>query len=86
VPPFVELFQTAITRQIRFDAMLSDEGGRFYHSQQRHIVIELEKDLDVKLPPNYIWLTLRQIQKFAQFSSQVNIELRSIISCLAMVD
>ncbi len=86
LPAFVDLFQSASQEQIHFDSMLSDEGGRFYHSQQRHLVIELEADWNVALPPDYCWMTLRQIQSFAQFSNYVNIELRSILSCLALAE
>lgn len=86
LPAFVELFQSQSHEQIRFDSMLSDEGGRFYHSQQRHLVIELDKSLNVELPPNYCWMTLRQIQECARFSNLINIELRSILSCLSLAD
>lgn len=86
LPAFVGMFQAAALEHVRFDSMLSDEGGRFYHSQQRHRVIELDEDIEVELPPNYCWMTLRQIQSFAQFSNQINIELRSILSCLVLAE
>ena len=86
LPEFLELFQSVSIEKIRFDSMLSDEGGRFYHSQQRHLVIELDTDLNIELPPAYCWMTLRQIQSFSQFSNYLNIELRSIISCLSLAD
>lgn len=86
LPAFVDLFQSASQVQICFDSMLSDEGGRFYHSQQRHLIIELDTALDIELPPAYCWMTLRQIQSFSQFSNLVNIELRSILSCLSLAD
>ena len=84
LPAFVNLFQCADQEQIHFDAMLSDEGGRFFHSQQRHLIIELATDVNVELPSQYCWMTLRQIQSFAQFNNYINIELRSILSCLAL--
>ena len=86
LPAFVVMFQHESQVQVRFDSTLSDEGGRFYHSQQRHLVIELDAGLNVELPPNYCWMTLRQIQECAQFSNLVNIELRSILACLSLVD
>ena len=61
---------------------LSDEGGRFYHSEQAHIVVELSPDEQIYVPPNYCWMTLNQIHQFSSFSSMVNIELRSLLSCL----
>jgi oxidase EvaA len=86
LPAFTELFQSDSQATIRFDSVLSDEGGRFYHSKQRHLVVELDSRLKLELPPNFCWMTLRQIQEFAQFSNLLNIELRSILSCLALVE
>lgn len=86
MPSFISIFQSATSQQIRFDSMLSDEGGRFYRSQQRHLVVELNENLTVELPVNYCWMTLKQIQSFAQYGCNLNIELRSIISCLAVID
>lgn len=86
LPEFVELFQHAPLHFIRFDSMLSDEGGRFYHNQSRHIIIELEPETSFDIPINYHWMTLSQIQKFSQFSNLLNIELRSILACVSPVD
>ena len=86
LPEFVDLFQSLSMEKIRFDSMLSDEGGRFYHSNQRHLIIEIDADFNLELPPAYCWMTLSQIQSFSQFSNLVNIELRSILSCLSLAD
>ena len=86
LPAFVELFQSESEVSIRFDSILSDEGGRFYHSKQRHLVVELDAEVNLDIPPNYCWMTLRQIQECAQFSNLINIELRSILSCITLVD
>jgi oxidase EvaA len=85
-PHFLELFQRSSSENIRFDSMLSDEGGRFYQSSQKHLVIELQEDANLELPDNYRWMTLGQIQECVQFSNLINIELRSILACLALAD
>ena len=84
-PAFVEYLKSLDPEKIYFDGMLSDEGGRFYRSEQRHIIAELEGDLRITLPPEYIWMTLAQIQTCARFSCMVNIELRSLLSCLSFL-
>jgi len=84
-PEFLDIFSSIPPHQIRFDSMLSDEGGRFYRSQQRHVVIELDEGRSIFLPDNFRWMTLGQIQYFVQFSNCVNIELRSILSSLTLV-
>lgn len=84
-PPFTQFFTNLDQGSIRFDSVLSDEGGRFYHSMQRYIVVEIDEDLHIDVPNNYLWMTLREIQAFARFSNQVNIELRSMLSCICLV-
>ena len=86
LPPFIELFELNSNIAVRFDSILSDEGGRFYHSKQRYVVVELDENARFDLPDHYTWMTLAQIQDFARFSNLVNIELRSILSCLALVE
>jgi dTDP-4-dehydro-6-deoxy-alpha-D-glucopyranose 2,3-dehydratase len=86
LPPFTELVMNASSGTIRFDSMLSEEGGRFYQSQQRHVIIEMDSDFDPALPEKYIWMTLNQIQNCARFNNLVNIELRSILACISPAD
>jgi oxidase EvaA len=84
LPEFTSFFTDQIEGKILFDGLLSDEGGRFYHSMQRHIIIMLSDDLKIDIPRNYYWMSLTEIQAFAHLKNQVNIELRSIISCLSL--
>ena len=86
LPPFTELVMNAPSDTIRFDTMLSEEGGRFYQSQQRHVIIEMDSDFALELPDEYVWMTLNQIQNCARFNNLVNIELRSILACITPAD
>lgn len=80
-PPFLEYFMNAPTEQIRYAAVQSEEGGRFYHFQNRYMIIELPPDTELALPDNFIWLTLGQLIDFTKYS-YVNIEARNLLSCL----
>ena len=44
-----------------YNNILSDEGGRFYHSQIKYMACKLNKYQEVKLPESYIWLSQNQI-------------------------
>ena len=44
-----------------YDNILSDEGGRFYHSQIKYMACKLNKDQEFELPESYIWLSQNQI-------------------------
>ncbi|WP_418314683.1 NDP-hexose 2,3-dehydratase family protein [Piscinibacter sakaiensis] len=84
LPYLADFMMTADSSRIRFDSILSDEGGRFFHTRQRHLVVELSEGDQIAVPENYRWMTLGQIQHMASFSNSVNIELRSILSCLSV--
>ncbi|MCM2390489.1 NDP-hexose 2,3-dehydratase family protein [Streptomyces albipurpureus] len=78
-PPFLDLVQNARTADIRFDTVLSDEGGRFYHTGSRHLVVETGW---LPEPPDFRWLTLGQLEELTQHSHYVNIQARSVLACL----
>jgi len=48
---------------ILYNNILSDEGGRFFHSQIRYMACKLKKNENINLPENYIWLSKNQIIK-----------------------
>ena len=58
-----------------YDNTLSDEGGRFYHSQIRYMACKLNKKQNIKLPENYIWLSHNQIVDFIK-KQKIDIEAR----------
>ena len=58
-----------------YDNILSDEGGRFYHSQIRYMACKLNKKHNIKLPENYIWLSQNQIIDLIK-KQQIDIEAR----------
>ena len=49
------------SKDIVYNNILSDEGGRFYHSQIKYMACRLDKNQDIELPECYIWLSQNQI-------------------------
>ncbi|MDC0983310.1 NDP-hexose 2,3-dehydratase family protein, partial [Amylibacter sp.] len=83
-PAYVELLQSeGVGRIIVFDSMLSEEGGRFFHSEQRHLIVEVDADQNIPLKVNYCWMTLRQLQECGRYNNYLNIEMRSILCCIS---
>ena len=81
LPPFVRQFvDGAIKGRIIFDAKQSEEGGRFYHEQNRNVIILLDEAFDIDVPENFLWLTLGQIKEFLRFNNYLNIQVRSLIA------
>ena len=68
---------------LRMRATQSQDGGRFYHDQPTHLVIELPEDEVCEVPSSYRWMTLGMLQRMMRCGCGVDIEARSLMSCLA---
>ena len=85
-PPFVsEFMEGTIPATVIFDTRQSEEGGRFYHEQNRNMLLMLDENAKLDVPENFIWLTLGQIKQFLRFNNYLNIQVRSLISMLRYV-
>ena len=72
----------AVIDRVLFDTKQSEEGGRFYHEQNRNVIC-LVNDKAPEVPPDsFMWLTLGQIKEFLRFNNYLNIQVRSLISAL----
>lgn len=67
---------------VRFDTLMSEEGGRFYHAQTRYRIVEVGEDFPVDLPWNYCWVTARQLMGLLRHGHYLNIEARSLVACM----
>ena len=80
-PPFVRQFADgSIKGRVLFDTKQSEEGGRFYHEQNRNVIILLDEALNIDVPENFLWLTLGQIKEFLRFNNYLNIQVRSLVA------
>ena len=83
VPEFLNDFLSgAIIDQILFDTKQSEEGGRFYHEQNRNVICLVNDRVPVAPAERFMWLTLGQIKEFLRFNNYLNIQVRSLISAL----
>jgi len=68
--------------KIIFDTMQSEEGGRFYHEQNRNVIFLLDEHWNCDGNERFVWLTLGQIKEFLRFNNYLNIQVRSLITSL----
>jgi len=80
--PFAEHALTQDPRRVRYDTVLSEEGGRFHHAQNRYRVVLAGEELPVEVPDDYCWVTVGQLTRFLRHSHYLNIEARSLLACL----
>ena len=86
VPQFLAAFQSgACIDRVLFDTLQSEEGGRFYHEQNRNVICLVNETIPEVPPENFFWLTLGQIKEFLRFNNYLNIQVRSLISALNYV-
>lgn len=64
------------------DVILSEEGGRFYHEQNRNIIIEIDKNDLPMLPCDYFWCDFKTLNFLVQINNCLNIQLRNLLSLL----
>ncbi len=67
---------------ILYDHLLSEEGGRFYHEQNRNVIMKIEADELGPLPEGYCWADYRTLNQMIQINNCVNIQLRNLLSLL----
>lgn len=66
----------------RYDVILSEEGGRFYHEQNHNIIIEIDKNKVNKIPNGYFWVDYKTLNVMTQINNCLNIQLRNLLSLL----
>ena len=71
------------TGKIIYNSIQSEEGGRFYKEQNRNMIVLADDEIDIKLPENFIWMTLNQMNTFLQFNNFLNIQARNLISLIS---
>ncbi|KND26555.1 NDP-hexose 2,3-dehydratase family protein [Streptomyces acidiscabies] len=81
-PRFLDLVQGADPRSVRYDAVQSEEGGRFHHAQTRHQIIDVGDDFPLDVPEEFRWLTVRQLTELLRHSNYLNVEARSLLAML----
>ena len=81
--PFLAYVLAAAKENILFDALQSEEGGRFYREQNRNVIVLADDTFPNQLPEQYIWMTLNQLTFFNRFNNYLNIQARNLISAIS---
>ena len=67
-------------KNVVFDNILSDEGGRFYNCQIRYMVMLIDNPLSLNIPNNFLWISHNQIVKMIN-NRKLDIESRLLFAC-----
>lgn len=64
------------------NVVLSEEGGRFYHEENRNIIIEVGCDEISDIPEGYFWMDFYTLNLMTQINNCLNIQLRNLLSLI----
>ena len=81
-----DLFYQNIDRKEKklIDVVLSEEGGRFYHEQNRNVVMILDKAMVQYDRKKYVWAEVGTLNAMTQINNCLNIQLRNLLTLLYM--
>ncbi|MFD7238784.1 NDP-hexose 2,3-dehydratase family protein [Streptomyces syringium] len=82
-PPFLDLVLNADPARIRYEAVHSEEGGRFLNAESRYLLVEAdERQAPGEAPPGYVWVTPGQLTSLVRHGHYVNVQARTLLACL----
>ncbi|GAA1910744.1 NDP-hexose 2,3-dehydratase family protein [Streptomyces sodiiphilus] len=80
-PAFLDEVMGAARERIRYDTLLSEEGGRFHHALNRYLVVETDADVP-RDDPDFRWVAVHQLAGLLRHSNYLNVQARSLTACL----
>lgn len=85
-PPFLSEVLGAGPDRIRYEAVHSEEGGRFLHAESRYLIVEADGvngaggAVSADPPAGYRWVTPGQLRSLARHSYYLNVQARTLLS------
>ncbi|MCE4942227.1 NDP-hexose 2,3-dehydratase family protein [Streptomyces noursei] len=82
-PPFLQHVLTAPPEAVRYQAVHSEEGGRFLNAESRYLIVEADQTTAPLTPPaGYQWVTPGQLTSLVRHGHYVNVQARTLLACL----
>src|SRR5262249_16654337 len=79
--PLLDHVLSVAPQRIRYDAVISEDGVRFLHTDSRYLIIDVDDDIEV--PDDHVWVTESQATALLQHSYTGNMRLRTLLAALA---
>ncbi|MFE7650688.1 NDP-hexose 2,3-dehydratase family protein [Streptomyces phaeoluteigriseus] len=82
-PPFLDLVLDADPADIRYEAIHSEEGGRFLNAESRYLFVTADADqAPDEPPPGYRWVTPGQLNSLVRHGHYLNVQARTLLAVL----
>lgn len=79
-PPFLDTLLGAEPDRVLYDTTLSEEGGRFFETRNRYMIVEVDRKI---AHSGFRWMTLHQLTELVRHSHYVSVEARTLLACMA---
>lgn len=80
IPKYLEMFLNATPEKTIVDQIQSEQSSRFYKKRNRNVIIT--SDTILKETDSHRWMTLAQIKQFMKIDNLVNMDTRTVLSCI----
>lgn len=77
---YLEYFVGRAPGRVLVDVLHSEQGSWFYRKRNRNVIVEV--DGDVPPHPDFRWVSLRHLRQLLKTPNIVNMDTRSVLSCL----
>lgn len=81
-PAYLEYFNGEKPVEILVDQLQSEQGARFLHKRNRNIIVEVPEHSDIEIKDGFVWLSLGQIKELISHPNVLNMDTRTVISCI----
>lgn len=81
-PLYLEYFNGERRVDVLVDQLQSEQGARFLHKRNRNIIVEVGADEPIEQREGFVWVTLGQIKELLRYPNVVNMDTRTVISCI----
>lgn len=86
-PPFLDTVLGADPSRIRYEAVHSEEGGRFLNAESRYLLVDAdEAEAPLDPPPGYAWVTVDQLTSLTRHGHYINVQARTLLACLRAME
>lgn len=83
-PPYLEYFLNAHSSNVVVDQIQSEQASRFLGKRNRNIVVNIAGGEEIPILPSHKWMTLGQLKELMKYENLVNMDARTVISCLPL--
>ena len=82
-PVYLDLFIHMKREDILVDQIQSEQSSRFHGKRNRNVIIKT--DLDLIETDSHRWMTLAQLKRLMSIDNLINMDTRTVLSCLPYV-